>query len=145
MKSRMSIEIDRPIEEVFAFTTTRVVEWSTIVVEDTVLEEAPGMVGTTFRTVTEERGRRMTFEGRVTQHDPPSLHAVSMIGKQFDLEVAYRFESLGGSTRVTQDTVVEGKGLVKVVFLLFGWLMAKSGCDAAREELANLKRLVESA
>ena len=144
MKSHASIEIDRPIEEVFAFTTTRVVEWSAIVVEDEILEEVPGMVGTTFRTVTEDRGQRMTFEGRVTRHDPPSLHAVSMEGKQFDLQVTYRFEALGGSTRVTQDTEVDGKGLMKIVFLLFGWLMAKSGCDAADKELANLKRLAES-
>ena len=113
-------------------------------VEDEVIDDKPEGVGTTFRTVTEERGQRMTFDGVVTRYEPPKLHAVSMAGKQFDLQVEYRFEDLGQSTRVTQDTVVQGKGLIKLMFVLLGWLMVKSSCDAAQKELANLKKLMEA-
>jgi hypothetical protein len=61
MESTSSIEIDRPIEAVFDYTLNRISEWSIIVVEDEVTSDGPVGVGTTFRTVTEERGDRMEF------------------------------------------------------------------------------------
>ena len=74
MQSSGSIEIDKPIDVVFEYTINHVAEWSTIVVEDEVVEEKNGGgVGTTFRSVTEERGRRMEFAGEVTQYERPTL------------------------------------------------------------------------
>jgi len=52
MQSSGSVEIDRPIEAVFEYTNKN------IVVEDEVIEmKNDGGLGTTFRSVTEERGR----------------------------------------------------------------------------------------
>ena len=45
-------------------------------VEDEVIEDKNG-VGTTFRCVTEERGRRMVFQGVVTLWEPPTKSAIS--------------------------------------------------------------------
>ena len=67
MKQSACIEIDCPIDDVFRLTNDHVAEWSIIVVEDEVIEQKPDGVGTTFRTVTEERGRRMEFDGIVTR------------------------------------------------------------------------------
>lgn len=144
MRTESSVEIDRPIGEVFEYTTRNVAEWSIIVVEDEVIDEKPEGVGTTFRVVTEDRGSRMEFDGVVTRHEPPTAHAVLMKGKQFDIEAEYLFEDLGGRTRVTQRSTVTGKGFVKAVFLLFGWLMRKSGCKSLEKELSNLKQLIEA-
>ena len=72
----MSVEIDRPIKEVFDYTIHNVAEWSIIVVKDEVIDEKPEGVGTTFRVTTEEKGRRMEFDGLVTRHEPPTVHAV---------------------------------------------------------------------
>ena len=49
MKHEASVEISAPIEDVFDYTTTKVVEWSSIVVEDELIEEVAGGVGTRFR------------------------------------------------------------------------------------------------
>lgn len=146
MESRTSIEIDRPIEHVFKVTTERVAEWSIVVVEDEAIHETPDWVGTTFRCVTEDRGKRMTFEGVVTVHDPPTKHAVEMTGEHFDIHARYAFESLddGMRTRVTTDSDVYGKGFFKVMFALCGWMMKKSTCDAGMKELESLKRLCEA-
>ena len=144
MESEMSVEIERPIEEVFDFTVNHTAEWSIIVVEDEAANETPEGVGSTFRVVTEDRGQRMEFDGVVTRHEPPIAHTVFMEGKQFNIEAEYRFEDLGGRTRVTQRSTVNGKGFVKVMFLLFGWLMKKSSCNALERELLNLKRLLET-
>ena len=60
MKTSGSVEIARPIAEVFDYTVNNVAEWSEIVVEDEVIDEKPGHIGTTFRTVTNDRGTRMS-------------------------------------------------------------------------------------
>ena len=109
MRSGGSVEIDRPIDEVFRLTNEHVAEWSIIVVEDELIEEKPEGVGTTFRTVTEENGKRMEFQGVVTRYDPPRLNAIMLTGDSFDLDILYTFEDLGGRTRVTQQCDVTGK------------------------------------
>jgi hypothetical protein len=144
MQTMMSVEVDRPIKEVFDYTIKNVAEWSTIVVKDEVIEEKPEGVGSTFRVTTEEKGRRMEFEGLVTRHEPPTAHAVLMKGSLFDIEAEYLFEDFGGRTRVTQRSKVQGKGFIKVISFLLGWLMKKSSRSALEKDLLNLKRLAEA-
>ncbi len=143
MQTEISVEIDAPIEQVFDYAINNTKEWSTLIVDDTVINETPEVVGSTFRIVTEERGRRLEFEGAVTHHDPPNAHSVYLKNDMFDLDVEYRFEDLGGRTRLTQGSTVHGKGFVKVMFSLFGWAMKKSSSDSGESELNNLKRIVE--
>ncbi|BCX47801.1 hypothetical protein HAHE_17090 [Haloferula helveola] len=144
MRSTASVEIDRDPATVFDFTLHRVADWSEIVVSDEVTSDGEIGVGTTFHTVTEERGKRMEFDGEVTCHEPFTRHCVSMTGKSFDMAVDYDFEDLGGRTKVTQTSVVKAKGFLKIVFFLMAPLIARSGCDAALKELTNLKRMLES-
>ncbi|MBC8404787.1 MAG: SRPBCC family protein [Planctomycetes bacterium] len=144
MENISSIEIDRPIEQVFEFTLDHTPEWSLVVVENEVLTETPDGVGSTFRVLTEDRGRKMEFQGVVTHHQPPTASSVNMVGKQFDIFAEYTFEDLGGRTRVCQRSVVTPKGFMKLVFLLIGRMVKKSSCDAADKELENLKRILES-
>ncbi|QDU36350.1 Polyketide cyclase / dehydrase and lipid transport [Maioricimonas rarisocia] len=144
MHSEGTIVIDRPIDEVFHLTCDRVPEWSIIVVEEELLEKTPDGVGTRFRTVTEDHGKRMVFEGVVTRYEPPVLNAIQLTGRQFDIEAVYTFEDLGGQTRVTQHSVVEGKGFFKVFLALFGWAMHKANCQATQRELESLKTYCET-
>lgn len=145
MRSIASVEIERPIEEVFRLTNEHVAEWSMVVVEDVVLDRNPAGVGTTFRTVTEESGKRMVFQGVVTRHDPPHASAVQLMGDSFDIDAEYTFEELGsGRTRVTQRSHVTGKGFFKIVMALCGWLMHTSNRKAAEKELNGLKQFCET-
>lgn len=143
MHHEASIVIDRPIDEVFALTTDRVAEWSIVVVEDEVIEKMPGEVGTTFRTVTEDKGHRMEFMGIVTDHNPPHTHAVHLTGAIFDIQTEYKFEDLRSRTKVTQFAVVSGKGFFKLILPLTSWLMKKAHCEATDRELASLKQFCE--
>ena len=143
MKQQASVEIDRPIDEVFEYTNNHVAEWSITVVEDEVIEEKPEGVGTTFRCVTEDHGKKMEFQGIVTRHEPPNASAIHLTGQHFDIEAEYLFEDLGGRTRVTQRSAVSPKGFFTVLFFLFGWMMKKSACKAQENELNSLKRLLE--
>jgi hypothetical protein len=144
MQSERSIEIDRPIDQVFRLTHEDVAQWSIVVVEDEVIEEKPGGVGTTFRTVTEDHGKRMEFQGVITAYDPPYAFAVELTGQMFDIEAAYTFEALGSRTKVTQFSKVQGKGFMKLFFLACGWMMNKANCDAQDKELNSLKQYCET-
>lgn len=143
MRNEVSVEIDGPIEEVFRLTNDHVAEWSIVVIEDEVLDKKPEGVGTTFRTVTEDHGKRMVFQGVVTRYNPPHANAVRLTGAMFDIETEFTFEDLSGRTRVTQTANVTGKGFFKWFMLLFGWMMNKSHCKASEKELDSLKRFCE--
>ena len=144
MRNEVSVEIDRPIDEVFRLTNEHLPEWSIIVVEDEVIDETPEGVGTTFRTVTEDHGKRMEFQGVVTRYDPPHANAVRMTGTMFDIETEFRFEDLSGRTRVTQTANVTGKGFFRLFMFVCGWMMNKSHCKASENELDSLKNFCES-
>lgn len=144
MRNTVSIDINRPIDEVFRLTTNHVEEWSIVVVEDEVIAEKPEGVGTTFRTVTEDRGKRMEFEGVITRFDPPRASAIRLINKILVIETEFSFEDLGTATRVTQTATVSGRGFTWLLMIIFGWLMNKSNCDASRNELESLKRFCEA-
>lgn len=144
MQNEASIVIDRPIDEVFRLTTEHVAEWSIIVVEDEIIDAKPdGGVGTTFRTITEDRGRRMEFIGIITEYDPPHTHAIHLTGTMFDIETAYSFEEISEGTRVTQFANVTGKGFSKFLISLFGRMMNRAHCEATNRELNSLKQFCE--
>lgn len=142
-----SIEIDRPIDEVFKYTNHQTAEWSLTVAEDEVLEQKnDGGAGTTFRCITEDRGQRMEFLGEVTRWEPPHLSEVFLTGRSFDIEAEYTFEDLGGRTRVTQASRVFPKGLMmKAFFFVASPFMKKGSCAALQKELNSLKQHAEAA
>ena len=144
MQTERTIEIDAPIEHVFDVATQRVGEWSTVVVEDKWSGGKTEGVGAEFEVVTEDRGKRMDFQGVVTQWNPPHGSESDMFGKYFDIHVKNELEDLGGRTRLTQISSVNGKGFFKIMFALTGWMMRKSSCDSLDKELAGLKRLAEA-
>ena len=122
MTTAGSVEIDKPIAEVFDYTVNNVAEWSVIVVEEKVIEQTTDGVGSRFHVLTSDPGGKpMEFDGTVTLNERPTAQTVVMIGKQFDIEAAYTFEDLGERTRVTQTSVVTPKGfMMKLMFLVFG-------------------------
>ena len=130
MQHVVSVLIDRPIDEVFRFTTDHLAEWSITVIEDEAIEKKPEGVGTTFRVVTENNGQRMNFQGVVTRDDPPHARAIRMTNDMLDIETEFTFENLSGQTRVTQTANVTGKGFFRLLIFVFGSLMQKSSCKA---------------
>lgn len=143
MRNEATIEIDRPIEDVFRLANEHIAEWSIVVIEDEVINETPDGVGTTFRSVTEDQGKRMEFQGVVTRYDPPYLNAVTLKNNVLHIETEFQFEDLSGRTRVTQTAEVKGKGFYKPMMFVFGLFMKKSSCDASHNELESLKSYCE--
>ena len=81
VKSGVSVDIHRSIEDVFILATDHVAAWSSIVVEDEPIDVATdGDVGPRFRTVTQDRGYRMEFEGEVVEDEPRSRSEIELRG-----------------------------------------------------------------
>ena len=122
MTTAGSVEIDKPIAEVFDYTVNNVAEWSVTVVEEKVIEQTTDGAGSRFHVLTSDPGGKpMELDGTVTLNERPTAQTVVMIGKQFDIEAAYTFGDLGERTRVTQTSVVTPKGfMMKLMFLVFG-------------------------
>ena len=88
-------------------------QWAKGVVENEDLEVKEGGVGSTFRQVYEENGRKMEFQGKTTAFEKNRRVRVFLTGKMFDLDVDYHLEDLGGRTRLTQDSEVQFKGAMR--------------------------------
>lgn len=121
-----------------------VTSWSNYVVEREMIDENPEGVGTRFRTVTEDRGQRMEYQGVITAFEAPYTLAIRLHGQLLDIEAAYALENLGYRTKVTQFSKVTGKGLTQLFFLFFGWMISQAFRDAQDRELNSLKQYCES-
>lgn len=96
-----TLEIDRPVDEVFAYLTdvARLPEWQESAEEvelDGVLQE-----GARFREVRSFMGRRATSTLEVTEHAPPRRFALHVVEGPVKYAVEHALEDVGGRTRVT--------------------------------------------
>ncbi len=143
MRVEESVEINRPVEEVYQYVADpeHLPEWAGIIQE--VQKEAPGPLteGTRFTTVAKFLGRRFETPFEVTAHESPRLHSHKSTGGPIPQEVTLTFEETqGGGTRFTQ--VLEGEP--GRFFRLAGPLLERAGRRQFRTDLENLKDLLEA-
>ncbi len=142
MRVEESVEINRPVEEVFSYAADpeHFPEWSGITLE--VHKEKPGPLtqGERFTTVSKFLGRRFETPFEVTSHEPPRLHSHKSTGGPLPQEWTLTCEEAAGGTRVTE--VVEGEP--GGFFGLAGPLLERAGRRQFRTDLENLKDLLEA-
>ena len=146
MKNSHSIEIDAPPERVFYWLddAERGMKWVPNIVENEDLEVTENKIGSTFRQVYLERGRRMDMQGVITGYEPNRRFTLEISGESFDLHVDYRLEGLEGRTRLTQDSAVRFKGFFRIIGPLLVPLVKKSSKKQLEESFAKLKKLAET-
>ena len=138
-----SIEINRPVEEIFSYAADpkHFPKWSGIILE--VQQEAPGSLreGDRFTTVSKFLGRRFKTPFEVTAHEPNRQHSHRSTGGPLPQEYTSTFEeTAGGGTRMTQ--VVEGEP--GGFFRLAGPLLERAGRRQFKAALETLKDLLEA-
>jgi len=139
------IEIDAAPEIVFSWLEVpeKLSQWLPNIQENEILEETPERVGSTWRQVYVENGRRMEMFGTTTAYEPNKRNSCEITGKLFDLNIDYFLEDLGGRTRLTQNSVIKMKGIFKLLSFFMGSSMKKSQDKQAEDSFATLKRLAE--
>lgn len=146
MKNVYSIEIDAPPARVFALlhNAERAREWLPNLVENEDLVRTPDVVGSTFRHVYLERGRRMEMLGKIVGYEPPRRLTLTLTGP-VEILVDYVLDDLGGRTRLTQRSEMRFKNrLIKIVGALMQPLLKGAAAKQAESSFGELKRLVEA-
>jgi uncharacterized membrane protein len=143
MRVEESVEIDRPVEEVFSYAADpeHFPEWSGIILE--AHKEKPGPIaqGDRFTTVSKFLGRRFETPFEVTAHEHNRRHSHRSTGGPLVQEYTSTFEeTAGGGTRMTQLVEGEPGGF----FRLAGALLERAGRRQFRADLETLKDLLEA-
>jgi len=103
MRNTVSVVIDRPVEEVFAFATgiESIPLWAGPVTEAKQTSEGPLGVGATSTRVTHLLGRRFESDYVVTEYQPNSRYAAETTSGPIPIVETFSFEAGEGGTSVT--------------------------------------------
>ncbi|MFD9129348.1 SRPBCC family protein [Kitasatospora sp. NPDC059571] len=136
-----SVEVDRPVEEVFAYLADgrNDPEFSPRVQQITKTPDGPTTVGTLFTSTVKDAGMKTSRRFRITQLEAP--HTVRWSEQSKNLitaEGGYDLEALpGGRTKVRIFNELEGHGL--------GKLLLKPALRAARKDAPDFGRRIKAA
>lgn len=136
----MSVEINRPIDEVFAFRADleHNLDWRREWIEAKMTSEPPVGIGSTFRMVEGALGRRTTTVYETLQFEPNRTVAWKAISGPLPLTFSRTFASTEKGTRVTIRYEGEYRGLLK----LLKPLLASMGSRALDGDPPKLKELM---
>jgi uncharacterized protein YndB with AHSA1/START domain len=140
--ARHTIEINRPIEDVFAVLTdvTKTGRWYPADVVEWWVTPPPHGVGSIRRARVKVMGRATENDAVVTQYEPPRRAALKGLSTTAPFVVTLAFEPIDGRTRVQVESRFNLTGVIRLIGPLFigryerGW----------ERGLANLKRMMEA-
>jgi uncharacterized protein YndB with AHSA1/START domain len=137
-----STDIDRPLEEVFAWLTDpdRLPQWQSSAVEVRQQSDGPVGVGTRFKEVRRMLGRRLESEVEVTVYEQPRRFAVRSQSGPVPFEADQTLEPTEAGTRVH----FRGKGEPGGFFKLAEPLVARAVERQFRSDFETLKDILES-
>jgi uncharacterized protein YndB with AHSA1/START domain len=141
IKLKETIEVNRPVEEVFDYIVNleNVQRWQPAVIEVRRLTEGPTRLGTRFSEVVRFMGRRDTTTCEVVELERNSRFAFKATGR-FEYETTYTFGARDGGTRIEIDGSFKTKGFWRVLEpILKGELQTES-----RTELQAMKKAIET-
>jgi uncharacterized membrane protein len=141
-KTGASIQIDRPVEDVYAYATTvdTLPQWLGAVVEVEQLTDGPLRVGTRIRAVGTILGRRLVTLVEVTALEPGARFAFTGVTGPFTAHNNYTFESVPGGAKVTDAAEIELSGPLRLVDPLVGAMVRRQ----FEANLAALKDRLET-
>jgi len=141
VRVEQSIEIARPVEEVFAFVTDpdRLGEWQTSIVE--VRRERAGTLqpGDRLREVQSALGRRVESTVEVVEYEPPRRFALHIIDGPIPFDGRWTFEPTPTGTRVH----FVGEGALRGPIRLAEPLLTRALRRQFRRHHERLKRALE--
>jgi uncharacterized membrane protein len=142
MHAEASITIDKPVEDVFAFTTDieKLTKWSSVFKSVKRLSDGPVGIGTKDELTVEFVGQKIETTTEVTAYDPPNRYAYKSISGPLPFENTVLFTPAGTGTKV--DLILEGEpeGLFKLAGPVFQPLAKKQ----LEDQLKTLKKVIEA-
>jgi uncharacterized protein YndB with AHSA1/START domain len=145
MQASATIDIDRPIEDVFEYVSDpyNMEAWVTGVSGVTLVDADPSRVGARFESDYTYGGRTVRMAYEVTASDPPERYATRGEGP-YPFAGELTLEPTSGGTRVTNTVGAASDGrFTSVTFTLFGPVIRRLMARRLREELVSLRSELE--
>jgi len=134
---REELEVDRPIDEVFAFIGDFVnsAVWDPGVAEARNVTEGPIRVGTRYELIVVFRGRRLPMTYEVTAYEPPHRVVLRGTGATVNAVDDIRFEATSNGTRILYTADLRLKGPMRALEPFFKGAFEEAG----RHAMAGMK------
>lgn len=141
-KIQLSVVINRPIEEVFAFHNdpNNDVQWQTGVLESKQTSEGPFGVGTTVNTVIQFLGKRIDTTAEITEYESNEKVRAKATSGPIPFDSTVTFESVEGGTKLTTEAEIDFGGFYK----LAEPIVTRSAKRQFEGSFANLKDILEA-
>ena len=113
----VSVEIDRPPDEVFAFVADARNRplWDESVDTEELTSPEPIGVGSTVRTGLRSMGRDYVLTWRIVEHEPPSTQTIESTSGPFPTTLVYRLSAHGGGTLAAFSVTGRPSGVLRLL------------------------------
>jgi len=140
-KIEFSTDVNRPVEEVFAYITdpANLPEWQGGAIEGRLEESGPVATGSRMVEVRKFLGKRVESTLEVTQYEPNRRFAFRVVSGPVQFQVDHEFEPANGGTRIH----VVGDGEPGGFFRLAEGFVMKAVERESKKDFASLKRILE--
>jgi uncharacterized membrane protein len=142
IKHESSVEITKPVDDVFAFVDnlSQAPRWLEGCLEVTQLSPGPKAVGTHLHYVHRQGGRRGEMDGTVTAYDKGHRLGMQYADSMFDVAIDFRFTATATGTVVAHTCAITPKRLLgKLMAPLIGMTNRKQ----VAHNVARLKGVLE--
>lgn len=131
---RITTEVPRPIDEVFAYLAdfSNAAKWDPGVVSGRKISKGPVMPGTEFEIVSRFLGADIKLRYRATQVDPPNRVVFEGEADTLRLVDTITLEKSRKGTRITYDATLALKGIFYLADLPLHLLFQRIGRNAIR-------------
>ncbi len=137
-----SVEIKRPVEKVFAFTTDAKSwpEWQSVIPKSEQTSQGSVGVGTTFKGVSHMMGLSMKWTAQATEYAPTKNFGKTITSAGMIIKQRNTYDPIAGGVKftITYDITVRG------VFKLFSPMLISTMRKELQKSLGNLKRVLEA-
>jgi uncharacterized protein YndB with AHSA1/START domain len=136
-----SIEIKRPAEQVFGYTTDAKSwpRWQSIIVEAEQTSPGPVTVGTTFRGTNRMMGRTMPWTAKTTEFEANRKYGKNIDSGSVTIEQHNTYQPVEGGTRFTILYDMKVGGFLKLISPVLAGSMRRE----LKKSLGNLKGVLE--
>jgi hypothetical protein len=137
-----SIEIKRPAEKVFNYTTDarNWPKWQTILPQAEQTSPGPVAVGTTFKGIVRMMGLSMKWTAETTEHVPYTKYGKTITSVALINEQHNTYSPVGGGTRFSIVYNLKMRGIFRLMSAMLVSRMRKE----LRKSLENLKGVLEA-
>ncbi len=141
MQYKVSVDIARPVTDVFQFVTNveNQPKWQAASVENHQLTPGPMAVGTKIQHIGKWLGRRYESLGQVVDFEPDRRWAYKSLSGPYQLEMRYRFEPAAAGTRLTLTAQGGDRGFFRLPAPLLRFFAQR----VLQGDLDRLKRVLE--